>query len=89
MWLGAKDLKEENKTVDVGNDVHLNIGEKKLTLGEVSLEMWGYAAINIMLELVSRNEIPEQSITRLHEICAIYLSTSIKLYVAKCNFVRP
>jgi hypothetical protein len=43
IWIGARDLKEESKIIDVGSpgdNVHLTFGEKKLTLGEVTLEMW-------------------------------------------------
>ena len=50
VWKGLNE--DEGQCVDVGNGVKINIGERKLALREVTVEMWGYASLQILLELI-------------------------------------
>lgn len=47
------DLLDESKTIDMGNGVKLNVGEKKLSLGDVTIEQWGYASLQILFEMIN------------------------------------
>lgn len=50
VYVGARDLKEGNKTADVGpsgNGVQLIIGDLRLTLDKATIEMWDSAALNM------------------------------------------
>lgn len=53
VWTGARDLLDESKTIDMGNGVKLNVGEKKLSLGDVTIEQWGYASLQILFEMIN------------------------------------
>lgn len=44
VWIGVRDLLDEFKIIDMGNGVKLNVGEKKLFLGDVIIEQWGYVS---------------------------------------------
>ena len=55
VWKGLN--ADEGQCIDVGNGVKINIGERKLALREVTVEMWGYASLQILLELIKEQKL--------------------------------
>ncbi len=58
MWTDSLEIVDSlRKTVDLGGGIKLDIGNMKGSLSKVSQEMWTYASIGIMRELIADKEL--------------------------------